>query len=73
MQTRNCWVETQMNGLFKWKPTSTKNSFSSLDEKKTLFGTRAFNHFEFHNQISNKDNLLLNLSEYCAVRIKIFF
>lgn len=61
-----------INLNFKWKPASSKTDFTVLENKVKKhnvflaqpFGQRSnflFNHFEFHKELTRKDDLLKNL------------
>jgi hypothetical protein len=51
---------------FKWKETSYGIDYNSLN--KNIKMKQIVNHYEFHNVISNKANLFVNLMKYCEKR-----
>ena len=69
MKHRTNWRECQSNITtlfnFKWQQNNSGIDFSSLSKTSSMKQT--VNHFEFHNQISNKANLLINMMKYCEV------
>jgi hypothetical protein len=71
MQHRANWRECNSNVTtlfnFKWQQNNIGIDFNSLSKISTMKQT--VNHFEFHNQISNKSNLLINMMKYCEVFI----
>ena len=66
MRTRNWWSETLQNvENFQWNQSSKRYYFDKLN--KNSYARRVFNHFEFHHEISTKDNLLKNLELFYEV------
>jgi len=61
------WKECQSNVTtmfnFKWQQNIIGIDYYSLS--KTPSVKQIFNHFEFHQQISNKFNLFINMTKYC--------
>ena len=61
------WREAQMNVTslfnFKWQPSNMYLDFRCLSSVESI--PQMVNHFEFHNSISNKVNMFLNLFQYC--------
>lgn len=67
------WVDVallnnyQGNINLKWTPVSVKSEFPKLNSEKLLY-----NHFEFHREISRKNDLFTNLSNhanYCSENV----
>lgn len=46
---------------FRWSPFSNGIRFKNLVSNQK----RLVNHFEFHNELTNKSDMLRNLVEYC--------
>lgn len=73
MKHRVNWKEclSYLSANFRWKDVSAGidfNSYSRGSDVKCMV-----NHYEFHSQISNKQNLFLNLMAYCEKNnIQIF-
>ena len=61
------WKEAQMNVTslfsFKWQPSTICIDYKNLSTVESI--PQIVNHFEYHNSISNKANMFLNLFEYC--------
>ena len=61
------WKEAQMNVTslfnFKWQPSTICIDYKNLSSVESI--PQVVNHFEYHNAISNKANMFLNLFEYC--------
>ena len=61
------WKEAQMNVTslynFKWQTSTMCIDYKNLSSVESI--PQMVNHFEFHNTISNKSNMFLNLFEYC--------
>ena len=61
------WKEAQMNVTslfnFKWQTSTLCIDYKNLSSIESI--PQIVNHFEYHNTISNKSNLFLNLFEYC--------
>ena len=61
------WKEAQMNVTslfnFKWQASNLCIDYKNLSSVESI--PQIVNHFEFHNSISNKSNMFLNLFEYC--------
>ena len=61
------WKEAQMNVTslfnFKWQASNFCIDFINLSSVESI--PQIVNHFEFHNTLSNKSNMFLNLFEYC--------
>ena len=61
------WKEAQMNVTslfnFKWQPSTLCIDYKNLSSVESI--PQIVNHFEYHNTISNKSNMFLNLFEYC--------
>ena len=67
MNLRAWWAELPIKNVsynFLWQPTSNGISYDELGE---LNVDQMVNHFEFHNEISLKSNLFLNLRNFCEV------
>ena len=54
-------LNIKKNANLIWSPLSSSINFEILDEKKK----QIVNHFENHNQLTNKLNLFLNLLKFC--------
>jgi hypothetical protein len=69
MKLRSWWTELNENDKklpnFEWKQTSEGFSFARLN--KSNYWRRCFNHFEFHEVISQKDQLYQNLQKLSGV------
>ena len=50
---------------FIWSHSSTKLDFSEFSKYRAAHIKKMTNHFEYHNEISNKMNLFLNMMIYC--------
>ena len=61
------WKEAQMNVTslynFKWQTSTICIDYKNLSSVESI--PQIVNHFEYHNSISNKSNMFLNLFEYC--------
>jgi hypothetical protein len=68
MQLRENWREAGVfeAANFRWQQSSSGLDFSLYSTFNT--GRRIVNHFEYHNQISNKLNLLINMMKFCESR-----
>jgi hypothetical protein len=67
LEKRDWWAETHpFSSLhnFKWKPESHGIRFDRLNPSTTK---QAFNHFECHYQLSEKDFLYKNMKGYSEV------
>ena len=70
MQHRINWLENNsteaeksLDYNFKWKELSFGNEYIYLSKNPKM--KQMVNHFEFHQVISNKANLFINLMKYC--------
>ena len=70
MYHRINWIEGNMQDAentqtfnFKWKELSTGIDYFNLGKNPKM--KQIVNHFEFHQVISNKANLFINLMKYC--------
>ena len=70
MQHRINWVEGNISDAekssdfnFKWKELSSGIDYIHLNKNPKM--KQMVNHFEFHQVISNKANLFINLMKYC--------
>jgi hypothetical protein len=61
------WTETthMQNFNFKWQHISAGLDFENLSKHPSNKNT--VNHLEFHQAISNKMNLFINLMKFCEV------
>ena len=50
---------------FIWSHSSSKLDFSEFSKYRAAHIKKMTNHFEYHNEISNKMNLFLNMMIYC--------
>ena len=50
---------------FIWSHSSTRLDFAEFSKYRPISIKKMTNHFEFHNEISNKMNLFLNMMKYC--------
>ena len=61
------WKESQMNVTslynFKWQPSNLCIDYNRLSSVESI--PQMVNHFEFHNSLSNKSTMFLNLFQYC--------
>ena len=61
------WKEAQMNVTslfnFKWQTSTSCIDYNRLSSVESI--PQMVNHFEYHNCISNKSNMFLNLFQYC--------
>ena len=61
------WKEAQMNVTslfnFKWQTSTRCIDYNRLSSVESI--PQMVNHFEYHNYISNKSNMFLNLFQYC--------
>ena len=56
---------------FRWQQTHRGFKYDNALENR--ISRQSFNHFEFHHEISNKENLLRNMTEYCEhAKINVF-
>ena len=55
--------ENSQNFNFKWKELSSGINYFNLNKNPKM--KQMVNHFEFHQVISNKANLFINLMKYC--------
>ena len=61
------WKEAQMNVTslfnFKWQNSTKCFDYNRLSSVESI--PQMVNHFEYHNMLSNKANMFLNLFQYC--------
>ena len=62
-------IDIENNFDFKWRDVANESEFLNLScEKKQMY-----NHFEFHNCLTNKYKMFLNFSKYCEKnKIEVF-
>ena len=67
LKNRRYWFKSDnfQDCNFFWHPTSSGFKFEKL--KNNFSNKNCFNHFEFHQELSTKSQLLQNCSEYCFV------
>ena len=67
MSHRSNWVEHEDSKYmfinFRWQQTNRGYRYENCVESKVF--KQALNHFEFHNELSNKEYMLCNLTEWC--------
>lgn len=70
LMNRGCWIFRDNMNLTNlqlvWKQTNSGVNFGEYSQQ-TSGHFKAFNHFEFHSEISQKDSLLRNFTRYCEV------
>ena len=73
--TRPNWEKIEeSNSIYScnliWAPVSQQINFISHQE---VHSSQLINHFEYHNQVSNKKDLFTNLLKYCEINKKDLF
>lgn len=75
MSTRKNWEEVSDGKFlflnFKWQQTVRGFNFDNCVDSKVF--KHCLNHFEFHQELSNKEYLFKNLTDYCEMnKINVF-
>lgn len=69
LQKRTWWKEVITNSCnFQWFPVSNGFRFEKLKTQFYGFQIQAFNHFEFHRELSLKSKMFQNIEKYCRDR-----